>query len=43
MPDDDGDGVEDEVEEIEEGAEELLIPDEVPDSPASDAEAPPPG
>jgi len=42
MPDEDDDGVDDSAEELEEGAEELLIPDEVPESPASDTEVEPP-
>ena len=35
-------GAIDTAEELEEGAEELLIPDEVPDSPASDTDVQPP-
>ncbi len=42
MPDGDDD-LDEEIEEVEEGAEELLVPDEPSDSPASEADAPPPG
>ncbi len=41
MPDEDDDGVDDDIEELEEGAEELLVPDP-PESPAGDTEAEPP-
>jgi acetate kinase len=43
MPDEDDDGVDDSAEELEEGAEELLIPDDdAPESPASDTDVQPP-